>query len=78
MPTYQFLDKKTGEIQEHFMTISEAEEFSKNNPHLEWLCGSPMICDPWRVGRKKPDDGFRDVLKNIKKKSGKTSTINTW
>jgi hypothetical protein len=36
------------------------------------------IADPTRLGVKKPDAGFRDVLKRIKRASGKRNTVNTW
>jgi hypothetical protein len=38
---------------------------------------APPIGDPHRLGLKKPDAGFRDVLKNIKSHH-KRSNINTW
>lgn len=60
------------------MTISERDKLLADNPHIEQLVhGAPLLCDPTRVGRAKPDDGFKDVLKEIKKKN-RGSTINTW
>lgn len=35
MPTYQFLNKNTGEIEEHTMRIAELDEFKAENSHLE-------------------------------------------
>ena len=61
------------------MTISALDDFLKNNSHLTQLVnGAPMIHSG--RGMKKPDDGFRDLLKDIKKKNSmgvKRSTINT-
>ena len=69
MPTYEFKNKETGEVVEHVMKISELDEFKANNPHLErYITGSPGLSDPARLGITKPASGFRDLLKNIKKK----------
>lgn len=35
MPTYQFQNKNTGEIEEHTMRIAELDSFKESNPHLE-------------------------------------------
>ena len=35
MPTYDFMNKETGEITEHVMRISELDAFKEANPHLE-------------------------------------------
>lgn len=79
MATYNFLNKKTGEygVTHNFDLISEAEEWFAANPDLEWLPSSLGIVDPWRVGRAKPSSGFRDVLKDIKRRYPK-SDINTF
>ena len=77
MPTYLFEDNKTGDQFELTMSISERDEFVKNNPHLTQLVnGFPGLSDPVKLGRKKPDDGFRDLLKSVKKRN-RGSTINT-
>ena len=67
MPTYSFIDKNTGEITEHFMSISALDEFKARNPHLDRYMGdaAPGIVDPTRIGRTKIDSGFRDVLNRI-------------
>ena len=35
MPTYQFLNKNTEQVEEHIMRVSQLDEFKENNPHLE-------------------------------------------
>jgi hypothetical protein len=77
MGKFNFRNKKTGKVVELTMTIAEAEQHEKDHPNQEWLCSSPSIGDPYRLGLKKPDDGFRDRLKDIKK-SHHRSKINTW
>ena len=82
MPIYTFLDTKTNEEFEESMSIAEKEIFLKKNKHINQLIvKSPGLADPTRVGIKKPDSGFRDLLKEIKKNNSKgltKSNINTW
>jgi hypothetical protein len=78
MPTYEFRNVETGEIVERVMRMSEYDDFVKNNPHLErFFSAAPPIGDPIRLGLKKPDDAFRDRLKDIKSTHYK-SKINTF
>jgi len=35
MPTYQFLNSNTNEVEEHTMKMSELDKFKVDNPHLE-------------------------------------------
>jgi hypothetical protein len=77
MPTYTFVDKNTGEETEHFMSLSEREDFLLANPHLETIIKKVNIVTSAMSGSNKPDDGFRDVLKRIKKGSPR-SNINTF
>jgi hypothetical protein len=67
MPTYSFINKETGEITEHFMSISALDEFKARNPHLDRYMGdaTPSVIDPTRLGRVKVDNGFREVLGRI-------------
>lgn len=80
MPTYSFLNKDTGEEYELFLSISEREQYLKDNPNIEQtVSGAPMIASG--RGMQKPDQGFRDILKEMKKKNSrgfKRSTINTF
>jgi hypothetical protein len=79
MANYTFLNKTTNEQFDISMAISELDSYKENNPQFEQLIVCvPHIGDPTRLGLRKPDSGFRDVLKRVKKASGKTCTINTW
>lgn len=82
MPLYTFRDTTITDTEndriEVSMRISELDEFKLKNPHLQQLIvGAPSIGDSYRLGLKKPDDGFRDVLKNVKHHH-KKDNINTW
>ena len=66
MPTYNFRNKETGEEFEKFMSISAREQYLSENPHIEtMISGAPMVCDPVRVGVRKKDSGFKEVLQKI-------------
>lgn len=78
MPTYTFRNKETGETFEKFMSISAREEFLKDNPQYETLItGAPLIGDPIRLGLRKPDNGFREVLSKVKEAHPK-GNVNTY
>lgn len=78
MGNFNFRNRKTGKIVQRNMSIAEAEQYEKDHPTEEWMCGTPTIgIDTTRLGLKKPDDGFRDRLKDIKK-SHFGSKINTF
>ena len=68
MPTYKFRNNDTEEEFELFMTISELGEYLKENSNIKQLIGgAPMISSGRGMG--KPDEGFKDILKEIKKKN---------
>jgi hypothetical protein len=79
MPTYNFLNNETGEEFTEFMGISEVEEYLKNNPNITQLVNeAPGLVSGVSM---KPDQGFRDLLKDIKKNNSKgfqKSSINTF
>lgn len=77
MPTYTFENTDNGNRENITMRISKLSDYKKNNPHMKQILGTFGISDPIRMGLRKPDDGFRDRLKDIKK-AHKGSTINTW
>ena len=62
--------------------MSEREEYLKSNPHMQQVIHSaPALGDSIRMGLKKPDDGFRDRLREIKKAHSRGFTkanINTY
>lgn len=86
MPTYTFKDTNTEERFEISMRIAELDDYKLQNPHLtQLITGAPSIGDAHRLGRIKPDAGFRDVLNKVKEhhpgsrfKDGAKNTINTW
>jgi len=78
MPTYSFLNKETDEEFDIILSMSELDQYKSDNPHLEQLIKSaPALADPTRLGLRKPDNGFRDVLKKVKS-NHRGAKINTW
>lgn len=78
MPTYTFINNDTGDVYEEFMKISDLENYLKTN-NVKQVIGAPLISSG--RGMSKPDNGFKDLLKEIKKKNSKgitRSTINTF
>ena len=75
MPSYSFENTETNEQFDLILSMSERETYLKENPHIKQIFKRfPGVVDPVRLGRMKPDDGFRDVLK--KAKIHKHNTIN--
>lgn len=78
MPTYLFKNMVTDEHFEAYMSIKELDTYKAQHPELQQIIGSPNIVSGSKL---KPDQGFRDVLKEIKSKHDAKwtrSTINTF
>lgn len=65
MPTYTFHNKETGEVFDKIMSWNSREEYLKENPNLETIIGAPSFGDPVRLGVRRTDDGFKEVLSKI-------------
>jgi hypothetical protein len=82
MPTYTFINTETGEVISEIMTIKEREKFlKKNKQYQQQIVSAPAIGDSIRMGLRKPDDAFRDRLRDIKKTHSRgltKSSINTF
>ena len=77
MPSYTIENTKTGEITTEIMSWDALEQHLAENPHLKQIIGAPPIVSGVSSGRNKPDSGFRDLLKTIKKNNPK-SNVNTF
>ncbi|CAB4168131.1 hypothetical protein UFOVP1666_14 [uncultured Caudovirales phage] len=75
MPTYEFKNTETGELFEKMMRNSVREEYLKENPHIQQLLSTATLIDPVRLGIRKVDQGFKDVLHKIHKGTA-GSTLN--
>jgi hypothetical protein len=78
MPLYDFRNKDTGEVFEKMMSISSKEEYLATNPNIESvITGLPPLIDPVRLGVRKNDSGFKEVLQRIHEKTP-GSKLNTF
>jgi hypothetical protein len=66
MPRYEFDNVETGEIEAHFVKISELDEFKEINSHLKQRLSKPGFADPARIGVSKNPESFNQLVKNIK------------
>ena len=72
MPIYIFKNTKTNETYEEFLSMSEREQYLKDNPEVIQVPTVPNIVGG--VGGIKTDDGFNEVLSKISE-AHPTSTL---
>jgi hypothetical protein len=78
MPIYSMRNNETLEEFEVTLKYSELEQYLTDNTGIQQIFNKfPGFGDPVRLGLKKPDDGFRDVLRNVRHHHKKDS-INTF
>lgn len=65
MPLYTFINKDTNEVFDKLVSYSDRQTYLKENPSIEVVIGAPAIGDSVRLGIRKNDDGFREVLSKI-------------
>tara|TARA_B100001939_G_C16946269_1_gene620498 strand:+ start:920 stop:1228 length:309 start_codon:yes stop_codon:yes gene_type:complete len=65
MPTYEFLNKETGEFVDHIMSYKDLEEFKKNNPHLLQQLSAPKVISSHGLQGKFAKSGFNEVLSKV-------------
>lgn len=73
MPTYTFRDKNTEEFFDKIMSWDARQKYLEENPNLEVVMGAPAMGDSVRLGIRKNDDGFREVLSKISKANYKSN-----
>ena len=77
MPTYTVKHTKTGKEQTQLMSWDELQRFLEAHPLWEQaVCSAPIVSGV--MGSNKPSEGFRDHLREMKKKVGRGNTINVW
>jgi hypothetical protein len=75
MPYYTLKNNETGDTEDIVCTYEEMQLHLKENPHLHQVLAAPRIVSGIRDVRSRTPDGFKDVLKKVKKGSGKNNTI---
>ena len=65
MPIYSFRNKDTDEEFEEMMSISAADQYLEDNPHIErFISRAPGLVQA-TGDRTKTDNGFKEVLSKI-------------
>jgi hypothetical protein len=81
MPSYDFLNKDTGEVEEHRMSYTVLDQFKLDNPHLEQYHSAenlPIMSDGIRMsvpGIGKADSTFEKYVIGRMKESVGNNTI---
>lgn len=75
MPYYTLKNNETGDTEDIICTYEEMKSRLEQNPHLQQVLSSPRIVSGIKDVRSRTPDGFKDVLRKVKKGSGKTNTI---
>lgn len=68
MPTYEFVNTKTKQLEEHTMSVSLYDEFKEKNPHLERYIGNAPLFSYNGAGDfagKKTDNTWKEVMHKI-------------
>ena len=78
MPTYTFRNKTSDEVFDKIMSWNSREDYLKSNPEIEPLIGgAPSLGDSVRLGIRKPDDGFKEVLSKIHQANYRSNLANS-
>lgn len=78
MPNYSLHNTQTDERWIAQMGIAEKEQYLKDNPHIvQELTTAISLGDPVRLGIKRIDNGFRDVLRSVAKAHPLSKGVNT-
>jgi hypothetical protein len=67
MPNYLFRNTVSGDIFQKTMKMSELDTYMIENPsHVRYYDGvAPAMGDPVRLGVRKMDTGFKEVLQRV-------------
>ena len=68
MPTYEFVNKNTGKVEEHLISISAYDSFKAENPHLErYYSEAPgfSYSGTGDMAGKKTDNTWKEVMHKI-------------
>ena len=65
MPTYDFENTETGEVEEKFMSISAKEQYLKDNPHMKQIINGGNFIYSNNI-LKTAGDGWKEVQDKIK------------
>lgn len=74
MPVYNFKNE-AGEIEEHFLSISDVDQFKVDNPHLKMQLSTPKLIGGISNDSGRLPEGFKDKLRDIKAKHPRATGV---
>lgn len=77
MPTYTMMHKETEEEQNIFCSYEESLKFLEENPDWTRVITAPALVSTTGNVINKTSGDWKDLMKNIKKGSGKGNNIKT-
>ena len=78
MPTYDLRNTSTGEVEEHFVSISKKEEMVSSGEYEQVHLGTADLVTHADGILSKTSGDWRDLLKTIKKGSGRDNSIKSY
>jgi hypothetical protein len=63
MPTYDFINKETGEVTEFAMSMTKLDQFKEDHPELERYFGNQNTSATY--GQPKQSDGFKEAMSKV-------------
>jgi hypothetical protein len=76
MPVYTVKNLSNDEYAEVNMPYDEFKKLLEDNEHLKQVFKMPATVSSSMAAHRRAGSGWQDVLKNIKKNSGKNNSIN--
>lgn len=76
MPVYTVRNDSTEEYYEVNMSYEDFKKLLEENDHLRQVFKMPATVSGSVSAHRRAGEGWQDVLKNIKKNSGKNNSIN--
>lgn len=77
MPAYEFMNEETEEVETHFVSFKDYDQFVEDNPHLQRVYSAPAFISQSQSSQQKAGDGWNDLMKRVKSESGEGNTIKT-
>ena len=74
MPSYT-LKNQNDELSEVIMSWTELQNHLSEYPELKLMPSTPMLVSQQGTTLSKTSDGWKDLMKNMKQKAGRESTI---
>ena len=75
MPTYEFYNTETEEIEEHLMSYKDLDKFAEDNPHLKKRISATATISQAGSTLNKTSGDWKNLLTKIKKEAGGNNEI---